>query len=211
MKNEILKQFFERYGRLEAIKDDITGAYEMLENSYLSGNKLLVAGNGGSASDASHIAGELMKSFRLRRKIDAEFAEKLIRTDARRGEKLACVLEKPLRAISLTDMDALSTAYINDADAAALYAQKLSGLGDKGDVFLGITTSGNSENVILAAITAVAMGLKVIALTGANGGEIEKYADITVKVPETETFMVQELHLPVYHLWCQLLEDRFFG
>ncbi len=211
MKNDILNKFFERYVQLKVAEKEIISAYEILENAYASGKKLLVAGNGGSASDASHIEGELMKSFRLKRPVDAVLKEKLIDTDAVKGQKLAELLEKPLRAISLSHMDSLSTAYINDRDATAVFAQKLSGLGDEGDVFLGLTTSGNSENVVLAAVTAKAMGLKVIALTGAHGGEIEKFADITVKVPETETFMVQELHLPVYHLWCQLLEDSFFG
>ena len=211
MNNSILNTFFERYNQLLSVKEDIISAYELMENAYINNNKLLIAGNGGSAADASHIAGELMKCFRLPRPVDSSFADKLRAVDSTKGEILAELLETPLRAISLTDMDALSTAYINDRAAETVFAQKLFGLADKDDVFLGITTSGNSKNVVLAAITAKAMGVKVIALTGAKGGEIEKYADITVKVPETETFMIQELHLPIYHFWCQMLEDRFFG
>lgn len=211
MKNEIIKHFFERYGCLLPIKEKIISAYEEMEKAYLDGGKLLVAGNGGSASDAAHIAGELMKSFRLPRPVDGELKKKLRSIDDERGEKLSQLLESPLTAISLTDMDALTTAYINDSDASAVYAQKLLGLGNEGDIFLAISTSGNSENIVLAAVTAKAMGMTVIGLTGENGGEIENKADITVKVPATETFMVQELHLPIYHLWCQLLEERFFG
>lgn len=211
MKNEIIKHFFERYVCLLPIKEKIISAYEEMEKAYLDGGKLLIAGNGGSASDAAHIAGELMKSFRLPRPVDGELKKKLRNIDDERGEKLSQLLESPLTAISLTDMDALTTAYINDSDASAVYAQKLLGLGNEGDIFLAISTSGNSENIVLAAVTAKAMGMTVIGLTGENGGEIENKADITVKVPATETFMVQELHLPIYHLWCQLLEERFFG
>ncbi len=211
MNNEILNLFFTRYNQLEQIKEEIVSAYRIMETAYTDNKKLLIAGNGGSAADAAHIAGELMKCFRLPRPVATEFSEKLKTVNEEKGALLSELLETPLRAISLTDMDALSTAYINDRAADTVYAQKLFALADKNDVFLGITTSGNSKNVVLAAITAKAMGVKVIALTGADGGEIEKYADITVKVPEKETFMVQELHLPIYHLWCQLLEDRFFG
>ena len=210
MKSEILKEFYGRYPALCAISAEIEQAYDIMENAYLGGKKLLVAGNGGSAADASHICGELMKSFRLKRPVSDALRESLKAVDNEKGARLADTLEAPLRAVCLTDIDALTTAYMNDRDAACVWAQKLLGNGDEGDVFLALTTSGNSENVVLAAITAKAMGLKVIALTGARDGEITKYADLTVKVPETETFIVQELHLPVYHLWCQLLEERFF-
>ena len=211
MNNEILNTFFSRYNQLGQIKEEIISAYSLMESAYKDNKKLLIAGNGGSAADASHIAGELMKCFRLPRPVSDDFAKALRNINNEKGAILSELLETPLRAISLTDMDALSTAYINDRAADTVFAQKLFGLADQDDVFLGITTSGNSKNVVLAAITAKAMGVKVIALTGANGGEIEKYADITVKVPETETFMIQELHLPIYHFWCQMLEDSFFN
>ena len=211
MNTEILKAFYERYPALTVIESEIAEAYNIMESAYLGGKKLLVAGNGGSAADASHICGELMKSFRLKRPVSDELRQSLMNVDNEKGVRLADALEAPLRAICLTDIDALTTAYMNDREAACVWAQKLLGNGDDGDVFLALTTSGNSENVVLAAITAKAMGLKVIALTGAKGGKIAQYADVTVNVPETETFIIQELHLPVYHLWCQLLEERFFN
>lgn len=200
-----------RYPQLECIKDDIINAYLTFEYCYENGGKLLIAGNGGSAADAEHIAGELMKSFKLRRRVSEEFAEKLKSADSVRGHKLAETLECALPAIVLTSHNALSTAYINDSDSLGVFAQQLFGFGKSGDVFLGISTSGNSENIMKAAVVAKAMGIRVVGFTGADGGELAKTADVAVKVPETETFMVQELHLPIYHCWCLMLEDKFFG
>ena len=200
-----------RYPALEGIIDDIINAYFLIEESYKNGGKLMVAGNGGSAADAEHIAGELMKSFKLKRPVSDDFAGKLISVDPVRGEALAKKLECGLPAIALTTHEALSTAYMNDSDALGVFAQQLFGFGRKDDVFLGITTSGNSENVVKAAVVAKAMGIKVVGLTGVKGGRIADLADVTVKVPETETYMVQELHLPVYHCLCLMLEEKFFG
>jgi D-sedoheptulose 7-phosphate isomerase len=128
-----------------------------------------------------------------------------------RGVELAGKLERALMAIPLVAHEALSTAYINDVDGLGVFAQQVFGFGRAGDVFLGISTSGNSKNVMSAAVVARALGMKVIGLTGAKGGELAAYADVAVKVPETETYKIQELHLPVYHCWCLILEDRFFG
>lgn len=200
-----------RYPELECIRTDIINAYLIFEECYENGGKMLIAGNGGSASDAQHIAGELMKSFKLRRKVSKEFGEKLKRIDAVRGSELAENLECTLPAISLTAHEALSTAYINDSDPLGVFAQQLFGFGKKGDVFLGISTSGNSKNILNAAVVAKAMGIKVVGLTGAKGGELSDFADVAVKVPETETYMVQELHLPIYHCWCLMLEEHFFS
>lgn len=200
-----------RYPELECIKNDIINAYLIFEECYENGGKILIAGNGGSASDAQHIAGELMKSFKLRRKVSEDFKEKLKSIDTVRGSELAENLECALPAISLTAHEALSTAYINDSDPLGVFAQQLFGFGKKGDVFLGLSTSGNSKNVIKAAIVAKAMGIKVVGLTGAKGGELADFADVAVKVPETETYMVQELHLPIYHGWCLMLEEKFFN
>jgi len=200
-----------RYPTLGEVKQDIIGAYLMMEECYEHDGKLLIAGNGGSAADSEHIAGELMKRFKTPRPVTAEFAEKLKATDLIRGENLARNLERGLMAIPLVAHEALSTAYINDVDGLGVFAQQLFGFGRPGDVFLGISTSGNSKNVMSATVVARALGIKVIGLTGAKGGELASVADVSVKVPETETYMIQELHLPVYHCWCLMLEDKFFG
>lgn len=200
-----------RYPLLEIVKESIADAYLILEECYAKDNKLLIAGNGGSAADSEHIAGELMKRFKMHRRVSAEFAEKLKKIDPVRGRNLAQYLECSLMAIPLVAHEALTTAYINDVDGLGVFAQQLFGFGRPGDVFLGISTSGNSKNVISATIVARALGIKVIGLTGAKGGELAEVADVTIKVPETETYMVQELHLPVYHCLCLMLEDKFFG
>lgn len=200
-----------RYPVLETCRKDLTDAYLLMEECYLRDGKLLIAGNGGSAADSEHIAGELMKRFRIPRPVAPEFAEKLKAVDGVRGEALARNLERGLMAIPLVAHEALSTAYINDVDGLGVFAQQLFGFGRAGDVFLGISTSGNSKNVISATVVARALGIKVIGLTGADGGELATVADVAVRVPEVETYRIQELHLPVYHCWCMMLEDRFFG
>ena len=200
-----------RYPSLESIKQDIIDGYLIMEEGYLNGGKLLIAGNGGSAADSEHIAGELMKRFKLPRPVSQEFADKLMEVDSTRGAELAKNLECSLMAIPLVAHEALSTAYINDVDGLGVFAQQLFGFGRKGDVFLGISTSGNSKNVMNATVVARALGIKIVGLTGAGGGELSTVADVTVKVPETETYMIQELHLPIYHCWCLMLEDKFFG
>ena len=200
-----------RYPSLNCIREDIVKGYLMLEECYENGNKLLIAGNGGSAADSEHIAGELMKRFKLARPVDDEFAAKLKSIDSVRGAKMAEELENTLMAIPLTAHEALSTAYINDVDGLGVFAQQLYGYGNTGDVFLGISTSGNSKNIMYATVVARAKGIKVLGLTGALGGELAEVSDVAVRVPETETYMIQELHLPVYHCWCMMLEDKFFG
>ena len=201
----------ERYPVLKSCVEDIEKAYLILEECYVNDGKLLIAGNGGSAADSEHIAGELMKRFKTRRSVTPEFAEKLKAIDSVRGENLAHNLECGLMAIPLVAHEALSTAYINDVDGLGVFAQQLFGFGRPGDVFLGISTSGNSKNVMSATVVARALRMKVIGLTGAKGGELAEVADVVIKVPETETYMIQELHLPVYHALCLMLEDRFFG
>jgi len=200
-----------RYPVLEECRDSIINAYLIMEETYSHDGKLLVAGNGGSAADSEHIAGELMKRFKTPRPVDQSFANKLVAADPKRGPQLAKNLEKSLMAIPLVAHEALSTAYINDVDGYGVFAQQLFGFGRPGDVFLGISTSGNSQNVMNAVAVAKALGIKVIGLTGAKGGELAQVADVAVKVPQTETYMIQELHLPVYHTWCLMLEDHFFG
>lgn len=199
------------YPILQTVQDQIKVAYIILEESYKNGGKLLVAGNGGSAADAEHIVGELMKGFKLPRKLSSGFAEKLIKENAELGPALAENLQGALPAIALCSHPALSTAYMNDCEPLLCFAQQVNGYGKEGDVFLGISTSGNSKNILYAATTAHAKGMKVIGLTGAKESKLEKMSDICIKVPQTETYMIQELHLPVYHCLCLMLEDKFFN
>ena len=201
----------ERYPILAECRQSLIDAYLIMEEAYEGDHKLLIAGNGGSAADSEHIAGELMKRFKTPRPVTPEMAEKLKTIDPVRGADLAKNLERGLMAIPLVAHEALSTAYINDVDGLGVFAQQLFGFGRPGDVFLGISTSGNSKNVMSATVVARALGIKVIGLTGAKGGELAQVSDVVVKVPETETYMIQELHLPVYHCWCLMLEDKFFG
>lgn len=210
---DYFKQLITRYPNLKECEKDIEKAYNLLEQCFQGGNKLLVAGNGGSCADSQHIVGELMKGFKLPRKCSAEFAEKLISVDSARGSELAEKLQGGLSAIALTEHQGMNTAYINDVANGGLltFAQQVYGYGRKGDVLLGISTSGNSKNVMNAAVVAKAIGMKIIGLTGQSGGELGCFADVAVRVPETETFMIQELHLPVYHCLCLMLEQRFFG
>ena len=201
----------ERYPKLKSVEQDIIDAYLIMEQSYENDGKLLIAGNGGSAADSEHIAGELMKRFKTPRPVSEKYAEKLKAADRERGAVLAKNLECGLMAIPLVAHEALTTAYINDVDGYGVFAQQLFGYGREGDVFLGISTSGNSQNVMNATVVAKASGIKIIGLTGAKGGELAEVADAVVNVPETETYMIQELHLPIYHCWCLMLEDHFFG
>lgn len=200
----------ERYASLESARNDIVAAYLLLEESYENGGKLLVAGNGGSAADAEHIVGELMKGFKLPRKPEADFAEKLVEENQELGSVLAENLQGALPAIALDGHPALSTAYMNDCEPLLCFAQQVNGYGKSGDVFLGISTSGNSKNVLYAATTAHAKGMKVIGLTGAKDSKLKDMSDVCIKAPQTETYMIQELHLPIYHCLCLMLEDNFF-
>lgn len=201
----------ERYPQLGRCKNSIVEAFYIMEECYQRDGKLLIAGNGGSAADAEHIAGELMKRFKIQRSVSEEFAGRLAAVDKERGSSLAASLERSLMAIPLVAHEALTTAYINDVDALGVFAQQLFGYGRKGDVFLGISTSGNAKNIMNAVVVARAAGIKVIGLTGGNGGELAKISDVAIVVPETETYMIQELHLPVYHCLCMMLEERFFS
>ncbi len=206
-----IERLMERYPTLRQVREDIIEAYLAMEQCYASKGKLLIAGNGGSAADAEHIVAELMKSFKLPRMPDSSFPRALMAVDEVLGRELSMKLQGGLPAIALHNHQALNTAYSNDVVGYLCYAQQIYGYGNENDVFLGLSTSGNSENIINAAIVAKAKRMKVIALTGIPGGYLSKIADISVRAPEEETYMVQELHLPIYHCWCLMLEERFFG
>ena len=206
----IFDELFLRYPALSCVKEEISRAFDTVKGSYEKGGKLLICGNGGSCADAEHIAGELDKSFRLKRDIGRSLKEKLS-AFGERGRLLSECLEGTLPAIALTSHPALSSAYANDRVPAAGFAQQVMAFGKPGDTLLAITTSGNSENCLLASVAGKAAGLSVIALTGEKKGKIAEYADVIVAVPETETFKVQEYHLPIYHALCAMLEAEFFS
>ncbi|AEF84176.1 phosphoheptose isomerase [Treponema primitia ZAS-2] len=208
---DYLQQLIERYPVLSGIQDNIAATYRLMADTFAAGGKVLIAGNGGSAADSDHIVGELMKGFLKKRPLSADFTAKLQKlTDIDTSNYIARNIQQGLPAIALSAHTALTTACINDIDGSIIYAQQVYGYGQPGDLFLGISTSGNAKNVLYAMITAKARGLKAAALTGGTGGEIAKIADVAVIVPETETYRVQELHLPVYHALCLMLEEHFF-
>ena len=180
-------------------------AFRRIEAAYVRGNKLMLCGNGGSAADAEHIVGELMKGFLLKRPV----AERVFPGGV--PDPALEKLQGALPARSLNGHPALAAARVNDTDASLIYAQQLLGLGRPGDVLLCISTSGNARNCCLAAQTARALGVEVIALTGAGGGRLAELSDCLIAVPERETYRVQQLHLPLYHALCARLEARFFG
>lgn len=207
-----LNTLFKRYPILNSCKDSIIKATLTIIECYEKKGKLIIAGNGGSAADAEHIVGELMKGFILPRKLDATTKESIY-NNAREntGEYLIKNLQMPLRAISLVNSVALGTAFANDQAADLVFAQQILGLGDAGDVFIAISTSGNSKNILYAVDVAKAKGLTTIALTGESGGELRNMADILINAPEKETFKIQELHLPIYHAICIAVEEEIYG
>jgi len=205
-----LRELVARYPSLAKLEAEIGRAISLLVSTYEAGGKLMVCGNGGSAADSDHIVGELMKSFVAKRPLAPALRERLVAVDAELGARLAGSLQVGLPAIALNGHSALSSAFSNDVDPHLVYAQQLLGYAKPGDVFLGISTSGNSKSVLNAAIAARALGLKVIALTGEGGGELAKKADILLAAPERETYKVQELHLPIYHTICLAVEAAFF-
>jgi D-sedoheptulose 7-phosphate isomerase len=207
---DYLQQLIERYPQLKPQKNDIHAAYEIVAQSFARGGKLLIAGNGGSAADAQHIAGELMKTFVKKRNLPDSFIADIKKIDPEISKYLVPRLQPGLPTIALTDHASLNTACVNDIDGEIIFAQQVYGYGKEGDVLLGISTTGNSKNVLYAATTAKAKNIKVIALLGGNGGRLKEFADVSILVPETETYKVQELHLPVYHCLCLMLEDHFF-
>ncbi len=201
----------ERYPELESQRENILKAFEILKTCFSNGGKLLVAGNGGSASDSEHIVGELMKGFENARHLSPKLQSKLKQIDSEMGTVLAENLQGALPAIALDGHPSLSSAYLNDCEPLLGFAQQVNGYGNKNDVFLGISTSGNSKNILYASVTAKALGMKVIGLTGAKDSNLSELADVTVRSSQTRTYMIQEHHLPIYHCICLMLEKEFYG
>ncbi|MCR4601985.1 MAG: SIS domain-containing protein [Prevotella sp.] len=200
-----------RYPQLTVCREQISKAYLMLEQLYTQEGKLLVCGNGGSASDSEHIVGELMKEFKLKREVYKDQADAMKSIDIEMGTILAQHLQGALPAITLTGHSSLTTAFMNDCMPELVFAQQVNGYGTKGDILLAISTSGNSRNVLFAAVAAKSKGMKVIGLTSIRPNRLKELSDVCIQVPETETYKIQELHLPVYHCLCMMLEEHFFG
>ena len=209
--NKHIELLIERYPKLEVCKENIIKSYFLMEEAYMNGGKILIAGNGGSAADSEHIVGELMKSFKLPRSLSDDFKNRLKKENEELGTILGNNLQGALPAIALDGHFALSTAYMNDCEPLLCFAQQVNGFGKKNDIFLGISTSGNSKNILFASVCAKAKEMKVIGLTGENHSKLSEIADVCIKAPSKETYMIQEYHLPIYHCLCLMLEDRFFG
>ena len=211
MKNsteKFLIELIKKYPSLDACEKAIKMAYDILFDCYSKSGKVLVCGNGGSAADSEHIVGELMKGFHLPRKLTDEDKNAFAQFDG--GEKIADGLQKGLPAISLVSHTGLMTAFLNDCDPALVFAQQVYGYMNKNDVLIGLSTSGNSKNVVNASITARALNGKTIAITGSKNSKLSEICDVTIKLPSEDTAEIQEYTLPVYHCICAMLEEEFF-
>ena len=206
---KIYEELFERYPVLCEIKSNILNAFELIKTTYDCGGTLFCAGNGGSSSDSEHIVGELLKSFKKHRAIDETTAKNLSEYGDD-GAYLLSKLEGSLPAVSLISQTGILTAFANDKTWDTAFAQQLYGLGKKGDCLIVLSTSGNSKNCVYASVVAKAKGIKTIGFTGASGGKLKEICDECVFVPEMETYKIQELHLPIYHCLCAMLEEEFF-
>lgn len=207
---EIFHTLLAHYPNLAECADAIRTAFGAMKISFQSGGKLLLCGNGGSAADCEHIAGELMKGFLLKRPLPDDKKQAFL-SQGEDGRLLAMNLQSALPCIPLTGATALTTAFANDVDPKLVFAQQVYGYGRPGDVLLAISTSGNAQNVAYAVRTAKAIGMTTIGLTGSGGGMLYELCDHTIRVPEKETYRIQEYHLPVYHALCAMLEAEFFG
>lgn len=208
--NKFIEELIERYPSLDNCRESILASYSVLKEAALLNNKILVCGNGGSSADSDHIVGELMKSFVKKRKINESLQSEIEKLAPEEASLINDNLEDSVTAINLSQHNALNTAFSNDVNASLIFAQQIIGYGEKNDVLICITSSGSSKNIVYASIVAKAKGLKVIGLTGERQGAIDKYCDVVIKVPEVETYKVQELHLPIYHSLCLMLEDTLW-
>ena len=206
---DIKKDFFERHTDLTYLDEPITKAIALIVNLKKE-NKILLCGNGGSAADCEHIAGELLKSFELKRKLPEKMYKKLKDLYGDEGTFIADNLQQAVKAIPLTSFCAYNTAFLNDCNEKMMFAQLVNALGIKDDILISISTSGNSKNVVYASMLAKSMGIKVIALTGQTGGKLKDIADITINVASKRVYRIQEYHLPIYHLICLCVESELF-
>jgi D-sedoheptulose 7-phosphate isomerase len=207
---DYIELLIRRYPILIECREGIAKAYRLMKGCFESGNKFFVAGNGGSAADSGHIVGELMKSFVKKRPLSAGFVQRLNEVSREHSEYLSKSIQCGFPAIDLSAQGPLLTACINDIGSDLIYAQQICNYGGNGDVFMGISTSGNAKNLLYGMIAAKAKGINTIALLGGSGGTVKDYADAAVVVPESETYKVQELHLPIYHALCLAIEEYFF-
>ena len=209
--NTMMKELLERYPMLECCCFEIERVAEQMLKTYRAGGKIMVCGNGGSCADSDHIVGELMKGFLQPRSIKGEKREALCKALGEEGNEIVSKLQGGIPTISLPAQAAVLSAFANDVDASLVYAQLVYGYARQGDLLIGLSTSGNSKNVVLAAKVAKALGISTVALTGKHESNLSKICDFTVRVPETETFKVQELHLPIYHYLCAYVENEVFN
>jgi len=206
----MLNELMQRYPELESCKAEIISAADAIIKLYENDGKMMICGNGGSCADSDHIVGELMKGFLKQRPLSDEQKAEMKKNCPELDDYSLSKLQGALPAVSLPSITALNTAFCNDVEPELIFAQPLMSLGRKGDILIAISTSGNSKNVVNAAKVAKGLGLTVIALTGKMGGKLKDLADICICAPETETFKVQELHLPIYHYLCANTEAHFF-
>ena len=196
---------------LAHLKEDINKSANLLVGCYRQGGTVFTCGNGGSAADAEHIVGEIMKGFRLKRELTEDQINEIAQYYSEEANEISKNLQQSIPAISLVSNIGLATAILNDMDPNYLFAQQIYGLGKSGDILIAISTSGNSTNVINAAKIALARKLKVIVLTGKNGGELKKHSTLTIHAPSDDVARIQEYHLPIYHCFCQMIEDEIFN
>jgi len=205
-----LDELITKYPDLSSCVPDIQTAFDVLQQTYRQGGKVLICGNGGSASDSEHLVGELMKGYRSERRLPEAMRQKLVATFPEHGRYLADHLQGALPAVSLVSQTALLTAYANDVAADMIFAQQVYGYGVVGDVVVGISTSGKSKNVLHALRVGRALGLHTIGFTGKDGGAMVEVCDVAVRVPWERTADIQERHLAIYHVLCAMLEEVFF-
>ena len=206
MLNELIK----RYPVLSVCAEEVDKAVNAIISSYEKGGKLLLCGNGGSCADCDHISGELLKGFLKKRPLSQSQKEKMKENCPELTENELQLLQGGLPAVSLPSLSALNSAFCNDVDPELIYAQSTLALGKAGDVMIAISTSGNAKNVAAAVKVAKGIGMTVIGLTGKDGGKLRELCDICIIAPENETYKIQELHLPVYHAICAMVEEHFY-